>query len=184
MAFIKLIICFIVACFLFGCIGSYNSNDNLNTKNSTGVNMSNNTIIVFETTKGNFTVELYESEAPATTANFITLVKSGFYDGLTFHRYEPGFVIQGGDPKGDGTGGSSKTIKLEINSALKHDVGTLSMARTDNPNSASSQFFIVIGEAHFLDGQYAVFGKVSDGLDVVMKLRKGDKMNKVYQGDR
>ncbi|MCI0503442.1 peptidylprolyl isomerase [Candidatus Micrarchaeota archaeon] len=137
-------------------------------------------IAVFETNKGKFKALIHEGEAPITAGNFLELVKSGFYDGLTFHRYEPGFVIQGGDPKGDGTGGSEKTIPLEIVPSLRHGLGALSMARTSDPDSASSQFFIVIGDAGHLDGKYAVFGQLQDGAETVMKLRKGDRMEKVY----
>jgi peptidyl-prolyl cis-trans isomerase B (cyclophilin B) len=144
------------------------------------MSMQKNPIVVFETTKGTFKAEIYQKEAPITANNFLGLVNSGFYNNLTFHRYEPNFVIQGGDPEGDGTGGSNKTIKLEIVPGLTHDVGALGMARSDDPNSASSQFYVVTGEAHFLDGQYAVFGKVTEGMDVVYKLRKGDRMTKVY----
>ncbi len=139
-----------------------------------------NPVVVFETDKGKFKAVIFEKEAPITAGNFLELVKSKFYDGLKFHRHEPGFVIQGGDPKGDGTGGSKKKIKLEIVPNLKHDMGALSMARTNDPDSATSQFFVVVGEAHFLDGKYAVFGQLSDGAEVAMKIRKGDKMIKVY----
>lgn len=167
---------------LFGCITSPTAPIKTmanTTNNSTGVKMTNPTV-VFETTKGTFKAEIYKKEAPITAANFIGLVESKFYDGLTFHRYEPGFVVQGGDPKGDGSGGSGKRIQLEVSKDLKHEIGSLSMARTNDPNSATSQFFIVIGEASFLDMQYAVFGKVTEGKDISMNLRKGDKMNKVY----
>ena len=140
--------------------------------------MSNNTFAVVETNKGTFTIELY-SDTPISKANFVQLVESGFYDGLTFHRYEPGFVIQGGDPKGDGTGGSDKTISLEIAPGKSHSRGTLGMARSQDPNSASSQWFVNLADNTFLDGGYAVFGKVTDGIDVVDQLRAGDKMNSV-----
>ena len=135
---------------------------------------------VIETNKGTFKFRLYTEKAPLTTANFIKLAEKGFYKGLSFHRYEPGFVIQGGDPKGDGTGGSGTTIPLEINPELKHDKGAVGMARAQDPNSASSQFYVCLEDAHFLDGQYAVFGRVTEGIDVVLKLRAGDVMNKVY----
>jgi cyclophilin family peptidyl-prolyl cis-trans isomerase len=139
-----------------------------------------NPIVVFETTKGKIEAAVYADKAPITAENFLGLVKSGFYNGLTFHRYEPGFVVQGGDPKGNGTGGSGKKIKLEIVPELKHDLGALSMARTNDPDSATSQFFIMIGNAHFLDGKYAVFGQITEGGDIAMQLRKGDRMTKVY----
>ena len=138
-----------------------------------------NKIATIETDKGIIKFELYEDKAPITAKNFIELASSGFYDGLTFHRYEPGFVIQGGDPNGDGTGGSGKNIPLEVNRDLTHAKGAVAMARTQDPNSASSQFYITLEDAHFLDGSYAVFGKVIEGMDVVGQLRAGDVMNKV-----
>ncbi len=137
-----------------------------------------NRTAVLETTKGTIKFELYEKEAPITTKNFIDLTQSGFYNGLTFHRVEPGFVIQGGDPKGDGTGGSGKTIPLEIAPTLTHRKGAVGMARSQDPNSASSQFYICIEDAKFLDKNYAVFGQVIEGQDVVAKIRKGDKILK------
>lgn len=150
--------------------------------NLEGENMAKNPIVVFETSKGTFKAEIFVNEAPITGANFMGLVAKGFYNNLTFHRVEPNFVVQGGDPKGDGTGGSGKTIPLEIKSNLKHSIGTLAMARSQNPNSASSQFYIVTGPASFLDGQYAVFGQVlGDGMSVVNKIKVGDRMNKVYE---
>jgi cyclophilin family peptidyl-prolyl cis-trans isomerase len=142
------------------------------------------TTIVFETTKGTFEAMLYENDAPITSANFIGLVEKKFYDGLTFHRVIPGFVAQGGCPKGDGTGGSGKTIPLETTPKLKHDSeGVLAMARSAMPDSASSQFYITLAPQPHLDMGYAVFGKVISGMDVVQSLRIGDKMNKVYKKD-
>ena len=138
-----------------------------------------NKIATIETGKGAIKIELYEDKAPITAKNFIELASSGFYDGLAFHRYEPGFVIQGGDPKGDGTGGSGKRIPLELNPDLTHAKGAVAMARTQDPNSATSQFYITLEDAHFLDGNYAVFGRVINGMDVAEKLRAGDVMSKV-----
>lgn len=134
---------------------------------------------VITTSKGVIEFELYENEAPITTANFIKLAEQGFYDGLSFHRVEPGFVIQGGDPKGDGTGGSPDKIPLEISPLLRHWDGAVSMARASDPNSASSQFFITLGAQHFLDDNYAVFGRVIAGKDVPSKIQVGDVMEKV-----
>ena len=135
---------------------------------------------VIETEKGTIKFVLYERGAPITTSNFIELAERGFYDGLTFHRVEPNFVIQGGDPSGNGTGGSEKRIKLEVSQTLKHgDAGAVAMARSQQPDSASSQFYITLGPAPFLDGNYAVFGRVVSGLDVVRKIRVGDKMTSV-----
>ncbi len=117
--------------------------------------------------------ELYPDKAPNTVNNFIDLVKSGFYDGIIFHRVISGFMIQGGDPAGVGTGGPGYTIKGEFalngfgKNDLKHTRGVLSMARAMNPNSAGSQFFIMHKNAAHLDGQYAAFGKVTEGMDVV-----------------
>lgn len=134
----------------------------------------------FETTKGTIVARLEEEDAPVTTANFIELAEKGFYDGLTFHRYEPGFVIQGGDPRGDGTGDSGKTIKLEVTPKLKHDAaGVLAMARSQAPDTASSQFYFTLAAAPHLDMSYAVFGKVISGLESMLELRRGDRMTKV-----
>ena len=118
------------------------------------------------------TGELYPELAPNTVNNFIALANSGFYDGLIFHRVIPGFMIQGGDPKGMGTGGPGYSIKGEFTrngfkNDLKHDRGVLSMARTMMPNSAGSQFFIMHKNSPHLDGQYAAFGKVLEGMEVV-----------------
>ena len=122
---------------------------------------------------GTIQLELYPEKAPETVANFEKLVKAGFYDGLTFHRIIKGFMIQGGDPKGNGTGGSDETIKGEFTANgftkndLSHKRGVISMARSMSYDSASSQFFIVHEDSDFLDGQYAAFGRVTDGMDVV-----------------
>ena len=139
--------------------------------------ITGNPKVSFETTQGHFTAELF-LDMPLTIKNFVGLVSSSFYDGLIFHRFVPGFVIQGGDPTGTGTGGSGKTISLEIN-GHKHAQGTLGMARSMYPNSASSQFYICLAEAPHLDDGYAVFGQVTIGMDNVLKLRQGDKMLKV-----
>ncbi|MEK6946000.1 MAG: peptidylprolyl isomerase [Nanoarchaeota archaeon] len=140
--------------------------------------------VTIETDKGTIKAELYTEKAPITTKNFIYLANSGFYNGLKFHRVEPNFVIQGGDPKGDGTGGSGKNIPLEINKDLTHVEGALAMARSQDPNSASSQFYITLAPTPFLDGSYAVFGKVVSGMEAVNKIQVGDKMNRVYITDK
>ena len=121
---------------------------------------------------GTITLELDSDTAPISVTNFVNLAKDGFYDGLTFHRIISGFMIQGGDPKGNGTGGSDTTIKGEfsengVENNISHVRGTISMARANDPDSASSQFFIVHEDSTFLDGQYAAFGHVTDGMDVV-----------------
>lgn len=121
---------------------------------------------------GTISLKLDADTAPISVTNFINLAKDGFYDGLTFHRIISGFMIQGGDPKGNGTGGSDQTIKGEfsengVENDISHVRGTISMARANDPDSASSQFFIVHEDSTFLDGQYAAFGHVTDGMDVV-----------------
>lgn len=127
-----------------------------------------------------FVVELYPDYAPQTVANFVNLVQSGFYNGLTFHRVIDGFMAQGGDPEGTGCGGSDECIKGEfstngVNNTLSHTRGVVSMARSQNPNSASSQFFICYGDCTFLDGQYAAFGKVISGMEVVDDFLKTER---------
>lgn len=120
-------------------------------------------------------IELYPQEAPETVKNFISLAGKGFYNGLTFHRIVPGFVVQGGDPKGNGTGGPGYTIKGEfmqngVRNTIMHTRGVVSMARNSSPDSAGSQFFIVLADAPHLNGEYAAFGKVVDGMAAVDKL--------------
>ncbi|MEE3381391.1 MAG: peptidylprolyl isomerase [Succiniclasticum sp.] len=125
---------------------------------------------VFETSMGNFKCRLDTKNAPLTTKNFIDLSKKGFYNGLTFHRVIDGFMIQGGDPKGNGTGGPGYTIKDEFSPELKHNrPGTLSMANA-GPNTGGSQFFITLAATPWLDGKHAVFGYVTEGMDVVQKI--------------
>ena len=126
---------------------------------------------------GTIELELDADTAPITVTNFVELAKDGFYDGLTFHRNIEDFMIQGGDPNGNGTGGSKHTIKGEfsangVENNIKHERGVISMARSQDYNSASSQFFIMYEKASHLDGQYAAFGKVTKGLDVLDKLEK------------
>ncbi len=137
---------------------------------------------------GDITLELDSENAPITVANFEKLAKDGFYDGLTFHRIYKGFMIQGGCPLGNGTGGSSDTIKGEflsngVANKISHTRGTISMARSQNPNSASSQFFICDADASFLDGQYAAFGKVVEGLDVLDKVAAVKVTPNPYTGE-
>ena len=128
--------------------------------------------------KGKIVFEMYPDVAPKTVARIAHLVEAGFYNGLTFHRVEPGFVIQGGDPKGDGTGGSGVKLPAEFNDK-PHKTGTVAMARASDPNSADSQFYICLGPAPFLDRNYTVFGQVIEGMDVVQKVKVGDVMKKV-----
>lgn len=146
-------------------------------------------IVTFEMESGKeIKAELYPHIAPNTVNNFISLVDKGFYDGLTFHRVIPGFMIQGGCPDGTGTGGPGYSIKGEFTqngftNNLKHTKGVLSMARAMNPNSAGSQFFMMTANSPHLDGQYASFGKVTEGLDEVDRIVNVDRdyMDKPYE---
>ncbi|MBT3691308.1 peptidylprolyl isomerase [Candidatus Woesearchaeota archaeon] len=134
------------------------------------------TIVNFETSEGNFKVKLYTEKAPVTTNNFKKLVNDGFYDGLVFHRVISGFMIQGGDPNGDGTGGPGYDIKDEFHSDLTHSKkGILSMANS-GPDTGGSQFFITLAATPWLDGHHSVFGEVIEGMEVI------DKIGKVQTG--
>lgn len=134
---------------------------------------------VVRTNKGTFTFKLYSFEAPNTVRNFIRLAEAGFYDGLIWHRYVPGFVIQGGDPEGSGMGGSGYNIDLE-DSGQKHEKGAVGMARSMDPNSASCQFYICFDAAPHLDGNYCVFGQVTgNGMKVVDELRAKDTIRSI-----
>lgn len=130
------------------------------------------------TAKGTMEVALDAKAAPGTVNNFVFLAKDRFYDGLTFHRVEAGFVIQGGDPNGDGSGGPGYTIADESNSLLHVD-GAVAMAKTDQPNSAGSQFYVTLGAQPHLDGKYTVFGKLTSGQDVPAKIAAGDVITRV-----
>ena len=140
----------------------------------TKTDVMKNPIVTFEMENGKiFKAELYPQKAPNTVNNFLSLVKKGYYDGLIFHRVIAGFMIQGGDPQGTGMGGPGYHIRGEfsgngfVQNDLSHERGVLSMARAQNPNSAGSQFFVMHEEADYLDGQYAAFGRVIEGMDVV-----------------
>lgn len=134
------------------------------------------------TAKGAFELELDAKAAPTTVNNFVFLARQRFYDGLAFHRVEPGFVVQGGDPRGNGTGGPGYQIADEA-SGLKHVEGALGMAKT-GPNTAGSQFYVALAPQPGLDGRYTVFGKVTSGMDVVKQIAKGDKMASVTITER
>jgi len=130
------------------------------------------------TPKGDMVFTFYPDDAPQHSAAFVKLAEGGFYDGLAFHRVEPGFVIQGGDPKGDGTGGPGYNLKAEF-SERPHVRGTVAMARASSPDSAGSQFYICLGDVRFLDKQYTVFGQLTDGFETLAAIRRGDKMTRV-----
>lgn len=134
--------------------------------------------VTVQTAKGPVVFEVYPNKMPVTVGNFEKLVGSNFYDGLTFHRVEDS-LIQGGDPQGDGKGGPGWTIPLEINQDLKNVRGAVAMARSTDPDSAGSQFYILKKDIPALDGQYAVFGKVTKGMEVVDQIETGDKMESV-----
>lgn len=142
--------------------------------------MDNTQIKVTIKNKGDFVLELYPQFAPETCDNFETLVRDGFYNGLTFHRVVKDFMAQGGDPEGTGMGGSGKNIRGEFlangfeKNTLSHTRGVISMARSQFPDSASSQFFICYGDCTFLDGQYAAFGKVISGMEIVDSFCDGE----------
>lgn len=160
----------IVFAMLFVCTGCNEGEDQTNTE-PVGIYYAE---IVVEN-YGTIKLELDGDTAPITVANFVELAESGFYDGLTFHRIMEGFMIQGGCPEGNGTGGSDETIVGEfsdngIENNISHTRGTISMARRNDPNSASCQFFIVHEDSPFLDGQYAAFGHVTKGMEVVDKI--------------
>lgn len=132
-------------------------------------------IVTLTTNKGVIKYRFYAGDAPKTSARIAELIKKGFYNGLTFHRVVPGFVIQGGDPQGTGMGGSGQKLQAEFNTR-KHVPGTVAMARSTDPNSADSQFYISLGTHPHLDRQYTVFGQVVEGADVIKQIQVGDKM--------
>jgi peptidyl-prolyl cis-trans isomerase B (cyclophilin B) len=127
---------------------------------------------------GEIRLEFFPEDAPKTVDNFVTLAKKGFYNGLNFHRVVPDFVVQGGCPKGNGTGGPGYTIKAEFNKQ-KHVRGTVAMARSQHPDSAGSQFYITYGATPHLDGSYTVFGRVVAGMEHVDRIKQGDRMKSV-----
>ncbi|MEN1942192.1 peptidylprolyl isomerase [Luteimonas sp. MJ246] len=138
---------------------------------------------VFDTDRGQIKVELYPEKAPLTVASFVNLAKRGFYDGLGFHRVIPDFMIQGGCPKGTGTGGPGYKFEDETDNGVKHDRGVLSMANA-GPGTNGSQFFITHIKTDWLDGKHTVFGKVTEGLDVVDAVKQGDAIKSVkIEGD-
>ncbi|WP_269083557.1 peptidylprolyl isomerase [Herpetosiphon geysericola] len=136
-------------------------------------------VVTMETTKGTITIELYPEYAPKTVNNFVFLINEGFYDGVVFHRVISNFMVQGGDPTGTGTGGPGYRFEDEFKgNPLKHETGVLSMANA-GPGTNGSQFFITHGPQPHLDGRHTVFGKVTEGQDVVNAIRQGDSMTKV-----
>jgi peptidyl-prolyl cis-trans isomerase B (cyclophilin B) len=136
--------------------------------------------IVLKTNKGDIKATMFATQAPITVASFLNLARRNYYDGLAFHRVVEDFVIQGGDPDGNGKGGPGYLLPNEIAPGLKHDkVGVFSMARKSKPDTAGSQFFITLGVAEHLDGGYSIFGEVTEGLDVVEQIEVGDKIEDI-----
>lgn len=174
-------------------IGVQNSGEDASKMNNSQKysKIEKNPVVTMEMSSGETVkIELYPKIAPTTVENFISLINKGFYDGLTFHRVMPEFMAQGGDPSGDGTGGPGYSIFGEFSengftNSLKHDVGVISMARATEPNSAGSQFFIVTNENSYmsLDGKYAGFGKVIEGMDVVYKIVTAETVRKEYSAN-
>lgn len=158
-----------------GCLGNSSpkqSDETNEPAQSEKTQQGKNRLAVFETSKGKFTIELFEDKAPNTTNNFITLVEKGFYNNLVFHRVIENFMIQGGDPNGNGSGGPGYKIKDEFHRDLRHNAaGILSMANA-GPNTGGSQFFITLDKTPWLDGKHAVFGKVIEGMDVINAIGK------------
>ena len=138
----------------------------------------------FKTERGEFAVELFAADAPMTVENFVNLARAGFYDGTTFHRVIPGFMAQGGDPTGTGTGGPGYSFRDELSVKRRHDgAGVLSMANA-GPNTNGSQFFLTFGATPHLDGRHTVFGRVTSGMDVVNSIRERDPQRDQKPGDR
>lgn len=152
-----------------------NPNADLTIDEATGLSKA---VVTMTTDKGVIKFKFYSKDAPATSRRITQLIQQKFYDGLTFHRVVPGFVVQGGDPTGLGTGGSGQKLKAEFNQR-KHVEGAVAMARASDPNSADSQFYITLGSFPHLDGNYTIFGQVIEGLEVAKKLEVGDKMTNV-----
>ncbi len=139
--------------------------------------MTQTAVITLES-GGEVRVEFFPEDAPKTVESFVALARKGFYNGLSFHRVVPGFVVQGGDPLGTGTGGAGYTLKAEFNQR-RHVRGTVAMARSQQPDSAGSQFYVTYGPQPHLDGQYTVFGQVVAGMEHVDRIKQGDRMRSV-----
>ena len=135
-------------------------------------------VVVVQTTRGKIRFKFYSKDAPKTVHRMVELIQKGFYNGLIFHRVVPGFVIQGGDPSGTGMGGSGVKLPAEFNSR-KHIPGAVAMARSADPNSADSQFYITLGTPSHLDGQYTIFGQLIEGQDVANQIQPGDRMTTI-----
>jgi cyclophilin family peptidyl-prolyl cis-trans isomerase len=159
-------------------INYLNKGTNMGIDLSVDSNGLSKSIVTIKTSKGIVKYRFYPNDAPNTVKRMVELIQNGFYNKLTFHRVEPGFVVQGGDPYGTGMGGSGQKLLAEFNQR-QHREGTVAMARSADPNSADSQFYITLGTFPHLDGTYTIFGQVVEGMDVVKKLQVGDIMETV-----
>jgi len=168
----------------FSTAGTVQMNQNITKQSEQGLTykehqrMSESNTVYIDLEAGRVTIELYPDVAPATVESFKKLISQGFYDGLIFHRVIPGFMAQGGDPEGTGMGGPGFKVKAEFNDK-KHVRGTLAMARSSDPDSAGSQFYICYGPQPHLDNQYTIFGQVTDGMDLIDAVKQGDTMTKL-----
>lgn len=177
---LELLLGFLVLSILSGCFSEKESKDSekqidsftFSIEEKTGLSKEK---IILKTVHGNIVFKLYPKKAPNTSRRIVKLTNEGFYDGLSFHRVEPQFVIQTGDPTGTGTGGSGKNLKAEFND-LQHIRGSVAMARSTDPNSADSQFYITLGTFPHLDGKYTIFGQVVEGMEILDQVRQGDKI--------
>lgn len=165
----------LIVLFLFSSIVACNKEENKSDNNIQQEKVIDNHVARIKTVHGDILFKFYPESAPNTVKRIKELISQKFYDGLVFHRVVPGFVVQGGDPTGTGTSGSGKKLKAEFNDK-KHVPGTVAMARSMDPNSADSQFYISMGTFPHLDNQYTIFGEVVDGMEVVKKIKQGDKM--------
>ena len=162
---------------LSGCLSdSKESNSKIEDSSSTQKSAEESNKVRIKTVHGDIIFKFLPQYAPNTVARIKQLIQEDFYNGLTFHRVIPGFVAQGGDPKGNGSGGSGTKLKAEFSNEIKHKKGSVAMARSSDPDSADSQFYISYGPQPHLDGKYTIFGEVTQGMDVAEKLKAGDKM--------
>ena len=173
-SFFKGAFCALIVCFI-GCIMVFAMSDRFANARKIETNLENT--IYLDLKDGRVVIRMLPNIAPKHCARIKELVRSGFYDGLTFHRVIDGFMAQGGDTVGNGTGGSGKNIPAEFTKKYSHKRGAVSMARASDPNSADSQFFIVLEDSTYLDGQYTIWGYIVDGMEFVDNIKKGDVSN-------
>ena len=175
---LAVIILVLGALLLASCAGSITEPKTYSTPTPMTIDITKRYTATIDTNKGKLVLELFAADAPITVNNFVSLARDGFYDGLTFHRIIPGFMAQGGDPTGTGSGGPGYSFEDEFSPKLAHGIGTLSMANS-GPNTNGSQFFITYAPQPHLNGRHSVFGQLTEGMDVLQKLENGDTMEKV-----